>query len=408
VDLLQTDGGGPTCTGGGAPITVQSDAGTWCTGTIAQVTFRFGICACSDVKVTSGDLFTDAFDSTGRADAGLGASVGANGRFLADSFFDIGGSVWAGSASGAQNDSNSSRVRQDFWSHGPVSGGGSLAVSGDAHLNGDVQTQLSVGGKLYIPAGANVGGAVNAAGGVVRGPVAMGPPCDCSASQLIDIAGIVADGQAHNDNALLGLDSRVFENLPGPRRLDLPCGRYYLSRITPGFPGTIAVHGRTAIFIGGNLDTSRANFDVAIDPQGELDIFIGGTIINSTGMSLGNIESPAQLRVYVAGSPVDMSAPSKTAGNYYLPNSVFSSPSNLDLYGAIFAKSFEGQGAVHYDRGVLSAGSSCGGPPGGGCSSCRDCGNQACVGGKCGACTTSSECCAPLVCLGGLCQSQIN
>ena len=38
-----------------------------------------------------------------------------------------------------------------------------------------------------------------------------------------------------------------------------------------------------------------------------------------------------------------------------------------------------------------------------GCGDCRDCNNQACVGGTCGACTDSSQCCAPLLCLAGTC-----
>lgn len=39
----------------------------------------------------------------------------------------------------------------------------------------------------------------------------------------------------------------------------------------------------------------------------------------------------------------------------------------------------------------------------GGCTSCRDCNNQACVNGACGACTTSADCCAPLQCFFGTC-----
>jgi hypothetical protein len=244
-------------------------------------------------------------------------------------------------------------------------------------------------------------------------------PCDCSPSQLIDISGIINDGKLHNDNAQLGLDSHVFENPPGPRRLDLPCGRYYLTKVTPGYSSTIAVHGRTALFIDGDLSTVRATVGITIDPQAELDLFIGGTILNSTELRLGNIEVPAQFRVYIAGSPVDMSAVSVTAGNFYLPYSTFSSPSNLNLYGSIFAQSFAGQGEIHYDRGVLSAGAACGTvlPDGGtpapdagttSCASCRDCANQACIGGKCGACVTSADCCAPLQCISGTCGVLLN
>jgi hypothetical protein len=231
----------------------------------------------------------------------------------------------------------------------------------------------------------------------------------------------VEDGKLHNDNVAIGLDSAAFENATGATRLDLPCGRYYLTKITPRSSATIAVHGRTAIFIGGNIDTQQANLDIAIDPQAELDIFVGGTIVNATGLRLGNVDVPAQLRVYIAGGPVDFSAPSTTAGNFYLPYSEFVSPSNFNLFGSLFAKKFTGQGQIHYDRGILNAGAICeGGRPGtdGGtpadagtptsCTTCRDCGNQACVAGRCGACTTSADCCAPLQCLNGTCGARLN
>jgi hypothetical protein len=403
---------------------VTNNAGTFCAGNIAQVSFRWALCACTDVKFATGNFSTDAFDSSlAQRDGGLGASVGANSQLSGDSFFDVGGYVWSGGSSAFGNvASPNSRVRQDFKSNGQATGSGSVVVDHDAYINGDVQTKMSIAGKLYVPPSAAVGPNVTAAGGIDRsGPVVISQPCDCSPNQLIDIAGIVEDGKLNNDNALIGLDPTAFENAPGPRRLDLNCGRYYLTKITPRYSSTIAVHGRTALFIGGSLDTQQANLDIAIDPQAELDLFFGGTIVNATGLRMGNIDVPAQFRVYIAGSPVNFSAPSVTAGNFYLPYSDFVSPSNLDLYGSIFAKSFTGQGRIHYDRGVLNAGVACerappapdGGPPPdagapASCTSCRDCGNQACVGGKCGACTSAADCCAPLQCIGGSCQARLN
>ncbi len=38
-----------------------------------------------------------------------------------------------------------------------------------------------------------------------------------------------------------------------------------------------------------------------------------------------------------------------------------------------------------------------------GCSTCSDCGGQACVNHQCGSCLTSSDCCAPLLCVAGVC-----
>jgi hypothetical protein len=76
---------------------------------------------------------------------------------------------------------------------------------------------------------------------------------------------------------------------------------------------------------------------------------------------------------------------------------VWSAP--VEVYGAIFAGDFRSSEKVkiHYDRQVVNAGQDCPGD-GGGCMSCKDCNNQACVGSTCGKCTDSSQCCAPLVC----------
>ena len=52
---------------------------------------------------------------------------------------------------------------------------------------------------------------------------------------------------------------------------------------------------------------------------------------------------------------------------------------------------------------ALDQGKACPPPPGG-CSSCLDCGNQACVDGVCGECTNDGQCCPPLVCIGGRCD----
>jgi hypothetical protein len=65
----------------------------------------------------------------------------------------------------------------------------------------------------------------------------------------------------------------------------------------------------------------------------------------------------------------------------------------------VYAGHFNGTSEVqiHYDRQVLAVGCNTP-PPATGCTSCRDCGNQACINGACGPCTTNAQCCAPLLC----------
>jgi len=413
VPSVVLDGGSPpSCPAGGPPITVTGDGGTVCSGSLAQVTFRWAMCSCADIRASS-SLRTDAFNSAVSRDAGLGGGVGANGSFIPSSTFDIGGAAWFGSSSGlSASGPGPNYVRQQLRVNGPASANSTLVVGDDAYVNGNASGNLSIQGKLYVPQGATVGPNVQASGGVIYGPVSVPPPCDCDASKLIDVASIVRDGQLHNDNAAIGLDPAVLENVNTALRLDLPCGRYYLTQIRNSAPVAIVVHGRAALFIGGDVRPS-GSLAITIDAQAELDVFVGGSLVVSQSMSLGSTEVPAQTRVYLAGPTASVSASATLAGNFYLPYAMFSPSAPFTLYGSLFCGSYVGSQSlqVHYDRAILSAGTECNSPPldgGTGCSSCRDCANQACVSGTCGPCTSDSQCCAPLVCRQGACVMPLN
>lgn len=419
VPTVVLDGGAPACVGGGAPVRVSSDAGSSCTGTLAQVSFRWSVCSCTNLAASS-ELRTDGFDSTrGAPDSGLlGAGIAANGTFSSSSVWDVGGTAWFGGGMATARGT----VRQRLHARGAVTGGQSLVMD-DARIQGSV-TNLHVAGTLFVTDAGSVGGGVIADGGIVIAPFVVDAPCDCAPSQLLDVAGMVADGVANNDNAVVGLDPALFDGAGNNVRLDLPCGRYALTRLVPTGAITIAVHGRTALFIAGDVDLSNA-LDLIIDPTSELDIFIGGNLLASSQVHFGSVEAPAQLRIYVAGTTVSTSAASTVAGNFYLPNASYSPSASVDLYGSVFARSIQPSARfeVHYDQAILSAGSACQQPgadagtavdagsapdAGAGCTSCRDCGNQACNAGACGACATDSDCCAPLVCAQGMCIPQIN
>jgi hypothetical protein len=108
-------------------------------------------------------------------------------------------------------------------------------------------------------------------------------------------------------------------------------------------------------------------------------------------------------------------------GLFYAPNGRFITSAPLDMYGAVFAGSYQASQRtnIHYDLAATRVGMDCppppppgdagvpdastdGGPPGG-CTSCRDCGNQACIDGACGDCRTDGDCCSPLYCIAGRC-----
>lgn len=416
VPGVPLDGGAPSCPGGG-PAVLVGDAGT-CAASVGQVSYRWAFCSCSDAEFDA-RLYTDSFNSQlgPYRDGGPGGSLGANGRFRTGATFTVNGTMWIAGDGGMNFGSSGNHVALDLHSNGPLeNGGGLFSIGKSAHVNGDVNGSNAIVGSLTVPISAAVSTTTTVAGSLIRAPVAVPPACDCAPGQLVDVAGIVQHAAAANDNAIIGLDPDAL-NRRG-NHLDLPCGRYYLTAIASGSAVTIAVHGRTAIFVAGDIDLGSP-FQVTIDPQAELDLFIGGTLAVDAPVTLGSTEFPAQSRVYIAGSrTVSMGASAVIAGNFYLPWAVLGGGSSKDIYGSVFCGGFS-SGApltIHYDRAVLGIGEQCSAAPDAGaldagrrCNSCRDCDNQACTSaGACGACLSSSDCCAPLVCLAGTCAPQIN
>lgn len=165
---------------------------------------------------------------------------------------------------------------------------------------------------------------------------------------------------------------------------------------------TIVAHGRTALFIDGDVKLS-GSLSIAVDPTGTLDVLIAGTLDDSQQTNIGSPNYPALSRFYI-GSPqgFGISQSARLGAFFYAPYGLVSSSAPLTVYGGIFAGDFQNSQDtdIHYDRAILDVGGDCGG---GGCTSCYDCGNQACINGVCGSCTDSSQCCAPLVCDNGTC-----
>ena len=259
VATVPLTGPGPNCANGGPPTEVTTpDAGTVCGGALAQITFRWAVCSCNSVTDT-GLLLTDSFNSLfgPYVDGGLGGGVGANNNLNLAGAFGVGGSLWADSTAGL-NVAGGAKIGIELHDNGPFDGLGVEGVGANAYVNGNVTSLglLTIQGDLYVPQSSVVTPFLVSDQQQILGPVAVGPPCDCSSSQLIDVAGIVAYGAVNNDNATIGLDPNVFATgaLLSATRLDLPCGSYYLSSIQANGTMTIAIHGNTALFIGGDVN----------------------------------------------------------------------------------------------------------------------------------------------------------
>ena len=398
------------CAGGGPPIGVPIGGATSCTGNLAQTTFTWALCSCTNVKISQ-TFLSDAYDSTQGPYAapphGLGGGVGLNGSLQISSTTDIYGTLWCSAANGGIATSTPTHVYQELHSGGPVSSG-VFTVGSDAYVNGNISGgPAAIAGTLYQPVGDTVGGATY--GQLVHQPVSVPQPC-CDSSQMIPVGAIVSNAASANDDTAAGIAPTLLSGAGSPQRLDLPCGNYYFSEVKPGHQLTIAAHGHTAIYIAGDITASNP-LTITVDAGESLDVFVAGTINTSQTLTLGSPNWPALMRVYVGGSTkLAFSQVTRIAANFYAAYAYVQWSAPVEVYGAVYANFFDSSQVtkIHYDRATLLDGQECASatPPDAGgpqCGSCSDCGNQACVNGACGKCSDDSQCCAPLLCDNGQC-----
>ncbi|WP_164016929.1 DUF7305 domain-containing protein [Pyxidicoccus trucidator] len=351
------------CAGQGPLIVLgDADGGTrTCSGRLAEQTFRQALCTCEGLALSAA-METDAFrGSQGPySPGGQGGDVGVNGGLSVNDSVSVGGTLRVGGAGGIQV-GRTLEVAGGLASSGPLTGSsGSSSVMGDARVRGDVSlASLTVGGILTVPPEFTPGPAQAAE--VRREPVDAVTPCACEAASQVDVAALIDHHARDNDNAAIGLDAAALEDLPGERTLELPCGRFLLSRITGVGPATLTIRARTALFIQDGADLDEG-LTVDVQPPGELDLFIGGRVSVAGPLVLGSTSMPSRVRVYLTRSSVlSVSAGSTLAGNLYAPGAQLSLSGNADVFGSVFVRHLEAAAPLrlHYDADVLDAGAGC-------------------------------------------------
>ena len=353
------------CAGKGPPIVVgDTGRGTQvCGGRLAEQTFRQALCTCEGLAL-SARMETDAFrGSEGPyAPGGQGGDVGVNGALVANDSLSVGGTLRVGGVAGIQLGRPLS-VGGGLHSGGPLTGStASASVAGEARVRGDVAlASLTVGGILTLPPESTLG-PVQAAE-VRRAPVDPVTPCACDAASQVDVAALIAHHREANDNAAIGLDAAVLEDVSGERALELPCGRFFLTRIAGTGRATLTVRARTALFIQDGVDLGEG-LTVDVQAPGELDLFLGGDVTVAGPLLLGSTAMPSRVRVYATRSSVlSLSAGSTLAGNFYAPGALLRMSADTDVFGSLFVRHLEAAGPMrlHFDADVLEAGAAC--PP---------------------------------------------
>lgn len=394
---------GEACAGGGPPIDLGETVTVerQCTGELAERTFRWAVCSCDGFSANTG-IVADAYDSsTGPyVPGGEGGGLATNGIIHTNVGFEATGTVWAADAldTGTAVSTNTpATIGQRLHAGSSVQMGSGTSIGGDAYINGDVANNLSIGGILYAPDSANIDGGTTYAD-LQRGPVDVAQPCDaCGEDARLPIAEIVAAHTSDNNNADIGLDEDIFsDDGDEARRIDLPCGEYYLSEISRNAPVTIVAHGNTALYIGGDIH-SNGKVTITLTPDAQLDIFVAGSVNTNTGMTLGSPNYPALLRMYIGGDAgLHTNIGADISGYIYAVPGGINANTSMEVFGGVYGQSIHTNvgSKFHFDRLINIVGESC---PDGSPDPDPDPDPDICAT-ETDTCETSSDCCAPLVC----------
>ncbi|HUQ05210.1 MAG TPA: collagen-binding domain-containing protein [Kofleriaceae bacterium] len=365
-DTVATAGGGDPvdtyCQQSGPPVLVDNA----CTGDLAEAVFRHAVCGCGQFGLGA-TVTTDGFDSRlgPYTPGGTGGHVGANQGLDSNGggMLFVRGDVTVAGGNGIQ-----AGPRLEVSGNLAVAGGlgrssSAVVVGGTARVGGNVDvSSLNVTGTLTTTSGATVTGNVMA-GSRVTAPVSVPPPCRCDASDIFDVGAIIDQHALANHDAAIGITPDELIDVDGDVTLELPCGRFFLNRVTSSGGGTVTIRatGRTALFIEGDV-TLSGNLTVEVAPGAEMDLFIDG-FLNLPGLAkLGDPTRPRDLRVYIgsAGS-IAISGGLELAGNLYAPAADLQTSAPVDIYGAVLLNhwNLSAPANVHYDRAIEFAGDGC-------------------------------------------------
>src|SRR5262249_2174592 len=134
---------------------------------------------------------------------------------------------------------------------------------------------------------------------ILREPVSIPAPCDCSTS-FVNLNAAVASAVAANDNGVVGLSMDALASLPSAAAVNVTCGTYVLSSIDAAQSLIFNVRGRALLVVTSDV-VLRGGMTVSLDPGAELDLLIGGRLMVSGSGAVGST-APARFRIWVAST----------------------------------------------------------------------------------------------------------
>ena len=237
-----------------------------------------------------------------------------------------------------------------------------VTVGRNAQVGGDINISglLKVTGTLTVPAGKVVNASTKMIGSTVNAAVSV--PAPATAARRRSSHRFLCRGASQQQRQRQhSARPRSLQQLPRRPDPEPALRALLLNRITGAGKLTLGISGRTALFIGSDVNI-ESDLRVQITGSGELDLFLNGNLTSSAPLNFGDRSAPARVRLYMAGSRnINLSANSVINGNIYAPEGALVTSGSLTVYGAIFVSSFNNSGAVniHHDIAVLKAADSC-------------------------------------------------
>ncbi len=271
------------CSGSGSVISVGSASGNVCLGDLAQDTFQFGFCACSNLEGSGSQVTTDAFNSLngpyGGANVTNDGHIGVNGNFGLGAKMNVGGSFIVGN--GDVVIPGTSEIAGDMYAFGNIQTdgtGGGLPVGNDVYLGGTTISNIEIpNGRLFIndiDATTRTNVIVDQAN-IFELAIPQVEVCPCSEDRRVPIAALIENARTTNDNGIFddpntpedeSFDANQWADpgVNGPATIELACGRYYINGINQNQSLTIHALDRTVLFVGRTDSASSWAADPAL------------------------------------------------------------------------------------------------------------------------------------------------
>lgn len=305
-----------------------------CPTSPANQVFTQALCLCGDYRAVGQGLVVQ----------GDGATVGINGMLDVVGTHQMAGSVSAyGGISGVG----------DLWVDGGLSTHEALSTVGSVHVGGDLTAasvqsvgELEVLGTLRTPDAGDFVGRHDIASVGDYVPVAA-PPCACGDDAVLDVAGAVAKARQTNDDAAVGLSTRL--NSVGSFALTLGSGSYFLEEFSTVGSAQLTIDGAVALYVDGDLDTV-GDTRFVLTPGSTLDLYVAGSV-SLVGSGLFKNAAPGTVRLYVGGpnAAIDLVGSAELIGAIYAPQADLDLVGDTRLVGSLFARSIDGVGQLRLE-----------------------------------------------------------